>query len=483
LKHPALIILIVSCIAPGWAQTATVTTKAFYVATDGNDTNPGTLAKPFVTLARCQAAMRASGTTKTCYIRAGTYRPPVAGGNCLWGHSAGSSIGLGPMDRGETWSYYPPDGYGSAVLNGQSTLGASGKSGGNGTGCAFGDNNATNITINGLQFEDYQFSAFWGHFASSLTFVNNTVHNLTSAVWVAGGVALVDSPSSVVRNNYFYDIAYIGVGLWQANGANEGDSNTTIGNNAIINSCTWPAVSGGGNDQNGGDCSALYVNKGASRFEAVNIRLMYNYVRDVNSSSNGTGDFGYCCAVGIYLDDGASNVTASGNVTAGKISGCFHLHGGNNNVIKGNICDLDHTASQTIVVFAWDKHKFPMTGNVFANNIVIADSSGEGLGYGGGSAPNRMTIQGNAYYNYGGRSIKWTGRAATGSDTKPTYVNPQLSCWTYSLADDSPASKSPVNFPPQPANWGQPGFWGPPGFVIPHSGTPPSGCNSPFHQP
>jgi hypothetical protein len=453
--------------------------SAFYVATNGSDSNSGTLAQPFATLAKCQMAMRANSTTKTCYIRAGTYSPPAvtAHSNCEFGDPSGSSIALDPRDGGETWSYYPPDGYGSAILNGQSTIGGSGKSGGgNGTGCGFGDYKAAHLTINGLQFENYQFSAFWGSSASNLTFVNNTVHDLTSARFDAGGVALVDSPGVVISNNYMYNIAYIGVGFWQATMGGEG--NITVNNNAIINSCTWPVVPRGGNDQNGGDCGAIYFADRVSP-SATNIRVLNNYVRDVNKASNGIGDFGHCCADGIYLDDGASNVTASGNVTAGTISDCFHIHGGNNNVMTGNICDLDSSGSESVVLYAWHKLQYPMSGNVFENNIVINDSHGggdgyAGFGFGGQPPPNPMTIKNNAYYNYVGSTLASNGTRGAGSDANPTYVNPQLSCWTYNLASGSPVYQAPVNFPQQPPNWGQPGFWGPPGFVIPQTGTPPS---------
>src|SRR5229473_21716 len=45
---------------------------AFYVSTGGNDSNPGTLDLPFKTIAKAQLTMQGS-TTKTTYIRAGTY--------------------------------------------------------------------------------------------------------------------------------------------------------------------------------------------------------------------------------------------------------------------------------------------------------------------------------------------------------------------------------------------------------------------------
>jgi len=120
---------------------------AFYVATNGDDGNPGTLALPFATLAHAQTAMRASSNSKTTYVRAGTYQPPMTGATCLYGNAAGSAIELLAADQGETWSFYPPDGYGSAILDGQSTTGNSGGTGGNGVGCAFAASGASGVRI------------------------------------------------------------------------------------------------------------------------------------------------------------------------------------------------------------------------------------------------------------------------------------------------------------------------------------------------
>ena len=44
---------------------------SYYVATNGNDTNPGTLAAPFQTLAKATNVLVAGDT---CYLRAGSYR-------------------------------------------------------------------------------------------------------------------------------------------------------------------------------------------------------------------------------------------------------------------------------------------------------------------------------------------------------------------------------------------------------------------------
>jgi len=54
---------------PGTSTTAPAHT--FYVATDGSDSNPGTLSQPFATAQYCLA----QGAGTTCYVRAGSYAP------------------------------------------------------------------------------------------------------------------------------------------------------------------------------------------------------------------------------------------------------------------------------------------------------------------------------------------------------------------------------------------------------------------------
>src|SRR5207237_479331 len=110
---------------------------AFYVATNGNDNNSGTLTAPFATLGKAQAAMRASGTIKTTYVRAGTYS--FSGSN----NCSQVAVDLS-SDNGETWTYYPPDGVGKAILDGGASSNATGYN------AAFAWGNSNNNTINGL---------------------------------------------------------------------------------------------------------------------------------------------------------------------------------------------------------------------------------------------------------------------------------------------------------------------------------------------
>jgi len=465
-----------SMTVPSAAQTfpgAGSLAPGFYVATNGSDNNPGTLSQPFATLGRAQQAMQGSAT-KTTYIRAGIYKPAPVAGSCMNGKGSGASVQLKPgADDGETWSVYPQDGYNSAILDGQSTVGNSGGTGGNGTGCGFSGNGLSNITIVGLQFENYLYSAFWVNNGTNLTFTGNVVHDLTAAAWGAGAVSTSCAPGTLVKNNYMYNLAYTATELLTRSDCPGGISNDVVSGNVIENSCTWPAVYNFGNDQNGGDCGAIYFQDKTS--SSSNVQVVNNYVRDVNISSNGAGDHGTngrhgCCAIGVYLDNGTSNVTVRGNILAGIMSACVHLNGTENNVITGNICDLSASSYESIAIYAWGSRTLTtMYGNVFEHNIVLSGNSGAGSGfYGSTRTPDPMSISTNAYYNYVGSSITTTGNWAVGSDSYPVYENPQISGWDYHIATGSPVFNSPVSFP------GITGGWGPPSFAMPKSGTPPS---------
>jgi hypothetical protein len=434
------------------------TVPGFYVSPTGDDKNPGTIALPFLTLPKAQSAMQGSASIKTTYLRAGTYALSAATGtsNCDGGMGS-TAINLGSADSGETWSYYPPDGFGSAVIDGGSTSSTTG------VACAFAANAASNLTFIGLEFQHLQYSAIYVNSSPNLTVSDNTIHDLTVGIFNIGGVAIHSSSGVTVKNNYIHDVAYVGVGAWGG-----GMSNTTISGNVILNSCT-AASAPGGNDQDGGDCGAIYM--WDESHVSTNGIVINNYIRDVNVSSSGEGDYSGCCATGIYLDDGMSNVTVSGNVVTGIKSQCFVIHGGNNDTYTGNLCDLDDSTAQRIMTYQSDSLMLAMSGNSVENNIIVAGSASPGTGYSDGSTPTAPTIKNNAYYNYVGSAVDSSG--SNGSDANPTYEDPSISCWDPTIAGSSPAYAAPVSFPKLV------GGWGPPGFVMPQTGTPPSwphGC-------
>jgi parallel beta-helix repeat protein len=438
----------------GYVNAAPINPNAFYVATNGSDSNPGTLGSPFATLPKAQAAMRASATIKTTYIRAGTYNlTQVPGSTCFT-----DAVDLNaPSDSGTTWSYYPPDGVNTAILDGGSTSPSTGI---DDAFCMHGG--AANITINGLQFQRYKSAAIYMVNANNSVFKNNIVHDINMTVLVGlGGFYIRDATNVSVLNNYFLNTTDSGFAFHTS--VSGGINGAVISNNFVYNTCT-----------NSQDCGGIYTQD----FElppSTGITISNNYVRDSGVGRTGNGFTG---AVGIYLDDGSSNHTITGNVITGAEDFCIQLHGGKNNTMSGNICDESSGGGKAIVYYQQTAvtGSFPMTGNVLQNNIVIAGSAGAaGQGYlGSNSPPAPMTVQHNAYHNYVGASVNSTGSGGAGSDASPVSVDPQLSCWAYNISATSPALSPPVSLPGVII-----GGWGPPGFIVPQIGTVPSsphGC-------
>jgi hypothetical protein len=445
-----------SCAAP-------LLPPGFFVATSGDDSNPGTITAPFATLTKAQSAMQASAMVKTTYVRAGMYSLSAGTGKCMYG-SYTTALVLGSADAGETWSYYPPDGAGSAMLDGGSTSPTTG------IGCAFAVQ-ASNVTISGLGFERYIVPAIWVVDVNGFVAQGNVITGQTYSPFNAAAISLNGAPGAIVKNNYIHDVAYMGVGAWSHS---LDISNVVVSNNFVLNSCTSPQ-NYAGNDQGGNDCGAIYIDDGdglGAKNQSTSISVKDNFTRDVNAAQ-GQGGGGF----GIYLDNGTCNVTATGNVASGIEATCFFIHGGNSDVFDGNFCDLEGDESSTlpfwtgsIMLYQTSPPYTAMTGNQFVHNVTITGSaSGKRGGYAGlGTPGNPMSIDDNAYFDYAGTAVVTTGVGGAGSDTNPTYVDPQLSGWTYVFASTSPVSSTPVAFP------GLTSGWGPPGFTVPQTGTPPS---------
>lgn len=484
-----------SCLAPG-----------FYVATNGNDSSAGAVNSPFATLGQCQTAMLASSTVKTCYIRAGTYAnlPKVTLSGSVAPTQA--ALMLTSADNTTTWSYYPPDGYNTAILNGGNTsTGATAMC----QNTALSDygiyiEGGSHITINGLVFKNFTFGgvalhgggSYFGNWfptgnlgsgtADSDLIENNIMQSINNGNPTAAGICTSPAwpPALSSFNSSGGGVTWLGQ-----------VTNLTVTHNAIINTlgpgadaqmfATADNMSGlvvsynfvlntnqAGNDQG---CVHLYNYASSPGTQGIltSASYTYNYLRDCGGSVSSSP---YGDARALFVDDGVSHVTATGNIIAGHMRTCFDYHGGNNNLYYGNICDLGDGALGTQSISVYQDSAFCsgsgcMANNMRRNNILIANAS---ITMGGdetfitGSTP--LTTQNELAHTYGSGSV--TDSASVSS------VEPQLSCWTYNLASNSPAYNSPVSFPAQPGNWGQAGFWGPPGYTIPHTGTPPSSPHS-----
>jgi Big-like domain-containing protein/IPT/TIG domain-containing protein len=427
-----------------------------FVAPTGSDTSgDGSISRPFATLAKAQATMRLGGPQIT-YLRGGYYALPAVTEN---GVSYG--LHLTPADSGQTWSYYPPDGYGSAILDGGSTSASTGIKE------LITIDGASHVTINGLQLQHFRWigiglhggGAFFELFptgtamADGNTIMNNTIHDGsydTSPVTGYGGGAVYSEgniPHTTVTNNVVSDISTWGIEAEVGDAHTGGDvSSLRIVNNVVLSTCLLIT-----------DCGAIYVQDKDTT--STGIHIENNFARDSGSPT--------APARSIYLDDGVSGAIVSDNISAGNFAWAFTIHGGANNTISSNIVDLGQS-NRAILLYQADGLT-GMTGNTLQGNVIVAGGAGgwyEGAYWGFGAQP---TIKNNLYHQYAaGGAIYTDGWNGLNGDASPVFADPQLACWTYDLTGGSPVYSAPVSFVSLPRNWG------PPGYNIPATGTPPS---------
>lgn len=454
---------------------------AFYVSPSGSDANTGTVDAPFGTLARAQAAMRMS-MAKIAYLRAGTY--------------SSVSLTLTSSDDNETWSYYAPDGYNSAILDG----GANGPGTGQNVITILG---TSGLTIDGLQIQNFQQWGIGIHGGESdatagfpsdapnvegVRLLNNIITNgYTTAnhswagggVWGDGQVTNLTVANNVITNQYGSAIRVVSfAGAAQPSNVFTG---LTIENNVALNTNIVT-----------GDNGTIYIEDILSL--SRDITITNNFIRDYQNVPSLRNGMTPIRDVAVFLDEGAQYVTVSGNIIAATANSytasavtdspcAFFLSSANHVTISGNIVDLGAAGLILNMGYLMYGPSFPpMSSNVIERNIFVGSWSGiqqsYGIGQGpfayasgGPTPPLQPTITNNLYYNYGTGSLATTGNAF--SDSSPiTDENVLVSGWTYSLASNSPAFDAPVNFTPIL------GMWGPPGYIIPETGTPPSTASS-----
>jgi hypothetical protein len=453
--------------------------SAYYVSPSGSDSNSGTLGAPFKTLAKAQSAMQAS-SIKTTDLRAGTY-PKTA-------------LILTAADNGETWSYYAPDGYDSATLDGGSTSPTTG-------GNPITIDGGSNITINGLTIQNFPVWAVglhggpaWPEFgftnsvpvASGNKIINNVIRNgyqTTGSGWRGAIYSLGSVPNTAIAHNGI-DNMYAG-GIWF--NTNVGPQNySPAGNyngldieyNAITHTC-----------QKTGDCGAIYLQD--TNFVSTGVTITQNFIGDYQGANvSGINNPRLPRAVAIYFDQGASNAAVTSNVignTSNVITNplalgdtqALQMSESRNITFSCNLVDLGTTGQignlsyqRAGVVTGADGSA--MTGNSLTKNVYFGSWSGAQASYSLGTGPYayisdhlnpaHANVSGNLYFNYGSGSLSTKGNFF--SDTAPVTGKDPLVSGFYQIAAASPfysTLRCPVIT----------GGWGPPGYVIP-AGTAPS---------
>jgi hypothetical protein len=411
--------------------------------------------------------MARSASDKTVYLRSGTYSRP-------------QTLTLTSADNGETWQTYPGDAVDSAVIDG-----------GNAPLHGILINGGSNITINGLQVEQYGATGISVHGGAGFESIypdsvgtanadiveNNYLHDISAPtsinVFQGGGVIF----EGQVTNSKMLHNASVNV---QGNGyrvQSDSDGNTPNDN------VSGTIINGNFGDNNGlGSTETDGIYYQDNTHNSTNITISNNFVRNYTTNNDQ-------CR-GIYLDQGASNTTISGNVVGPPGVGYNYdtctmaiISAGHNDTWTNNIFDLGPNGDvSTLLVLEAGyaaQNNFPSDGDVFTKNIVIGEFSGQlhtlafgvsgANAYGVGGGVSQPSVSNNLYYNYGGGSMS-TGGAF--SDSNPVLgVDPFCSTHLYTLASNSPAF-SRIGFAPIAQGWG------PPGWTISASSAAPSSCGN-----
>jgi hypothetical protein len=415
-----------------------------YVSPSGSDLNHGTLSSPLATLQAAQKAARLiTISPKHIYLRGGTYH-------------LSSMLTLTSEDNGEIWSTYAQDGVDSAIIDGAGT-----------TSGAFLVLGGSNITFDSLTLRNFLYwgiGVHGGNGFSDMPLLNvttgvasgNTVSNCdisninlnqSDLNWNSGAVVFQGSiPNSSVIHNYFHNSGSMGMRI-SAERAGDDISGALIQNNVVTNSV-----------QLFSDGGAIYLQD--TNHTSVNIKVNGNLVRDFQG-------VGTSHAVGIYLDDGLSNASVTGNIVGPPMSVFNYLstvnptgwnatfstfiHGGSNNKIVSNLFDVGSNPNSLILQLGRSPVAPTPTGNVFEGNLIVSKFSGS-LGPRGCSVDTSFpsSISGNQFYSYGSSPI--TSAYVKTCDDPKAILNqyPNLSLFL-----------------------SQSNTWGPPGIKIP-AGTPSS---------
>jgi hypothetical protein len=415
-------------------------TCGFYASPSGSDSNPGTQALPFATLAKAQAAMQsAPALSKVTCFKAGTY-------------NVSNTIHLTSADSGTTYQFDPAGNVNVAVIDGGSTT------------QIFSVDGVSNWKWNGIKIQHCGGPCMLT--PSNPRITNITIENsdlgLDTNNGSVGGftpvVGLDNVTNSTFKNNYFHDCVSQCLTLLAFNAGDSLDGDVVSGN--FAERCVTQVNDGG----------CYYFAMRNSNITAGHITISGNFARNY-------GESGVPNARCIYLDDDASNATVTGNICGPANPAVFQpqaiiVNGGSSNVMTGNLIDLGQNGAEFIT--AWTQPGgggalfFNWVGpNDFHGNIIVAgysgatqtqdsDAPGKEYDQGSGYPPQFGIIAHNMYKNYGGGNEGTTGNIV--SDSSPLHFDPLCTGYLYTLAANSPAFAAPVNFPPLPTAWGPPGF-------------------------
>lgn len=442
--------------------------STYYVATTGNDANPGTLASPWKTI---NHAAQVAAAGDTVFVRAGTYKEYVT-----VAHSGSASAG--PI----TFQNYAGE---SPIVDGT------------GVNCCgtdlrglFDIESKSYVTISGFEIRNYSTSSNLQEptgilvrgSGSNIRILHNKVHDIKTTAESndgnAHGIGVYGQAATpysyvTISDNEVYNM-HTG---WSETITLDGNvTNFTVTNNVIHD-----------NDNIGVDAAGFWGQGPSGHDQAMIGTIAGNTVYNITSIGNGaytdgSADGIYCdgcaqvtiernlvhdCDIGIEAASEikthvSSAVTIRDNIVYDSlqvdvtIGGYKATVGGSDNVqiVNNTLYQSASAAGNGFQV------QFNATNNVFKNNIVYMANSGVMLWNGIGAAKEAATpvaMDYNVYYdsaanaswvwknkNYTGLgSFKGTGQETNGKYGDPLFAN--LAGHDFHVASNSPAVGAGIN--------------------------------------
>jgi len=387
--------------------------NTYYVATNGSDSNPGTLAKPWLTPQHAANTMVAGDT---CFIEAGTYGASGNGQRIVTEHNgaAGAPITFENYNGG-TVTIFSSGLYCNLEIQnnyndfiGLNCVGDAKCF----AGADMEQNIISNILIQNCSFSNFEVGGIYMDETASRSNITVTgcTFNGTNTTSNMEVVSFRDVNGFTISNNLVENPAYANrCGICTA-----GCSNGSIYNNTVYNTSSY-GIYVGPSPQNAGSNVNVYDN------------LVYN-----------CQNAGLAWADEVGYGDTSTAINFYNNIVYGNYRG-FELDQNNGNftvnfsLINNTFYNNGGSAGQDILVAASNSE---LSNCIIRNNIINDTSDNEcGIGY-GDYANGGITVDHNLYYNSGGA---WSPSNVFGTNYvagNPLLTNPTTN---FSLQSGSPA--------------------------------------------
>lgn len=205
------------------------------------------------------------------------------------------------------------------------------------------------LHIVGLIFAGFRENGIFVEQSQNVIIDRVIVRDTRSTGWSQGAIHLTGNVSNAsIRNSQVQGADFAGVVADTTNSSNI--SGLRIIGNIVTNTCRVVR-----------DCGAIYVNDRSRRSQ--------NLVISGNKIS-GFGD-NNVYGRGIYIDDWASHVIASGNHIAGPGRFALQIHGGHDNTIMRNTIDITRISKLIVYEPATDGSRQVMTNNTLSSNKFV----------------------------------------------------------------------------------------------------------------